>query len=148
MSNGNGNGNGNGRNGNGRKRNGSKGKPSEPSNGDKAQGGHGGPAPTTDLKERRLICLAAPRWPVTPEHRAAYLNKLTEALRDARSPREKAMVIRVMAQLEAQNQADEHLLEKYERIDNGQATEAVANAKALPADVIDDIIHARRSRQD
>ena len=58
------------------------------------------------------------------------------------------MVVRVMAQLEAQNQADEHLLEKYERIDNGQATEAVANAKALPADVIDDIIHARRARQD
>jgi len=94
------------------------------------------------------MLLASARWPTTETHREAYLSQLTQALRDARTPREKAGVIRVMVMIEGQNQADDHLMEKYRRIDHGQGTDAVVNAKALPSDVIEDILDASNSRTD
>jgi hypothetical protein len=48
------------------------------------------------------------RWPTTPEIRADVVAKLHAALAQARTAREIASISKVLAQVEAQNQKDEH----------------------------------------
>lgn len=88
-----------------------------------ATGGLGGPYSDTDRRTRTLLCRAV-RWPTTSEQRKRILEKLEKAVGDAETPRDVAALARAFASIEAQNQADDHLLDKNDRIDSGQATEA------------------------
>lgn len=98
-----------------------------------------------NAKDRAALREAIKRWPkrwrgLTDEFKAECVDGLREAMRVARHEGDAnaiAGIVRTAAMIEGQNQADEHLLEKYERIDNGQATDKVENELTiLPPPVI------------
>lgn len=65
------------------------------------------------------------RWPVTDEVRKAVIDRLEGFIKDPKiDPDRATAAARVIVAAEGQNQADDHLREKNERIDSGASTEA------------------------
>lgn len=74
---------------------------------------------------------------MTPERRAQVLADYDEAMVIARGSgdlRAIASLLKVAVAIEAQNQADEHLAEKYDRIDEGKATDNIGEPMRLTFD--------------
>ena len=66
------------------------------------------------------------RWPIDPEIKRAAVKRLLEILNDdTLSARKHVTAARTLAQLEGQNQADEHLERKYARADQGLPEETI-----------------------
>lgn len=72
------------------------------------------------------------RWPVSEKLKALLLSKTETALDGAADPRDIASLGRNILAAEAQNQSDDHLTDKNERIDEGKATESVTFAVEFP----------------
>ena len=65
-----------------------------------------------------MIERAVQRWPMKPEYRDAVVRRLTKIVADpASSAREIASASRTLATIEAQNQADEHLRIKLDKLE-------------------------------
>lgn len=96
-----------------------------------AQGGLGGSLALDPSKpsDRRLIRLAMRQgWNVSAEAKAEIVEKTLQALRDAaekKNARDVAGCARVLVAADAADQKDVHEQEKYDRIDEGKATDAV-----------------------
>ena len=72
--------------------------------------------------------MLAARWPISADKRKDYLAALHEALVIARKDKKVRAItscLRAITALEAQNQADEHLEIKNERLDHGKATDGM-----------------------
>lgn len=87
-------------------------------------GGLGGPYADHDRRTATLLCRAT-RWPITKNDRELVVRKLKDALAMATKPRDIASLTKVLAQVESQNQADDHLADKNARLDSGQVTERI-----------------------
>ena len=76
---------------------------------------------------RMLIRAVKGRWPIGDDLRELAIQKLQGSLEHCAvsEAREIASLLRVAAAFEAQNQADEHLLEKQDRADDGKADQIV-----------------------
>lgn len=80
----------------------------------------------TKGKDRNIVTAALKRrWPVSDEVKVRLLEQCAKHLSaNELDARELAGIGRVLAALESQNQADEHLADKNDRIDAGKATES------------------------
>lgn len=66
------------------------------------------------------------RWPITEEVRKAVVDRMSGFVSDPLLDADRAIAAaRMLGVAEGQNQADDHLREKNERIDGGKATENV-----------------------
>jgi hypothetical protein len=77
---------------------------------------------------RDRVLLRSKRWETTPEQRARYLKALDIALRLSLQAEDQRAIngcVKTIAMLEAQNQSDEHLEAKVDRLDDGRPTEIV-----------------------
>ena len=63
------------------------------------------------------------RWPIPDKLKIELINKLTKSLAIITDPRTITRITQILAQLEAQNQSDEHLEIKNNRLDQGKPTE-------------------------
>lgn len=105
-------------------------------------GGLGGvAAPALDMtkgKDREYLRRAVTNgWPVNPSDMAWYYEQLRWAAEQAKGQgdaREVNACVRTMVAIVGQVQADQHLADKYDRIDRGDATERIGFTKyvALP----------------
>ena len=91
-----------------------------------SSGGIGG-QPTIRRSDVELIRRAI-RWGMRPEDREVILRKMLATFDRAKSGRLVASLARVFTLIEGQNQADDHLAEKYGRMDAGKPTEALSHA--------------------
>lgn len=64
------------------------------------------------------------RWPITPEMKEMVINRLANIVARSESEERASTAARTMMMAEGQNQADDHVREKNERIDSGKATDA------------------------
>ena len=104
------------------------------SNGDKSSevpgGGGNSQVDSLDMADGRdRLLLHSHRWPIDEKTKGRYLLALDAALGLAvKKNDQRAMVscVRTLACLEGQNQADEHLMQKYARLDDGKPTDGVA----------------------
>ena len=64
------------------------------------------------------------RWPVPDELKAKLMGRLNDVL-DAGDPRDITSAGRIIVAAEQQNQADDHLDRKEQRLDDGQPTEGL-----------------------
>ena len=81
-----------------------------------------------DGRDRALLRSRDPRWFINEEMKARYILALDAALGLAiKKNDQRALVscVRTLATLEGQNQADDHVHHKYDRIDAGKPTETV-----------------------
>lgn len=60
------------------------------------------------------------RWPVNPDRKPAIVQKIEDE-----AEKGDMRAAKILLDMEAQNQADEHMAEKHDRLDNGKATENV-----------------------
>jgi hypothetical protein len=89
----------------------------------------------TDERDRGLVRRSFggghhKRWGVTDNDKADFVKALRVALRYALEKQDHRGIrgcVDTLAKLEGQNQADEHLAEKYARVDAGKATENVSH---------------------
>lgn len=65
-----------------------------------------------------------PRWDINGKRKARYLEKLDAAL-EAGDIRDIISIGKLFVAMEAQNQSDQHLDAKHDRLDEGKATDAV-----------------------
>ncbi len=87
-------------------------------------GGKGG----IPIKASESVLIArAARWPVKAEMKEKVVKELMAALSMCDSPRDVASVTKALIAIEGQNQADEHLQDKNDRIDGGKPTESIAH---------------------
>lgn len=82
---------------------------------------------------RTLIRAVNGRWPIGDDLRSLAVEKLQSSLEhcDASEAREVASLLRVAAAFEGQNQEDEHLVEKYQRIDDEKGTESLVTYEVV-----------------
>lgn len=136
--------------------------PETPTGGDGAQVGN---LDMSDDRDRRLIRTAARRWGVDEDFKTQAVKALKMALRMAIEKEDHRGIngcVKTLAQLESQNQADEHLDVKYQRIDRGLPTEVVSLGAILDdpelaerayelldsADLLPDLDEALRDRSE
>ena len=98
-------------------------------------------------QDRKLLGVALKkRWPISEELRARAVEALQATLEVATSARELAAVaslLRSLTAMEGQNQADDHKVEEYARLDAGKASgnvriEVVDVVARPPADPLDE----------
>lgn len=83
-----------------------------------------GPKSDALLIRRAARC----RWPVSDETKKKLVERVSSALDSADEPRDIASLGKVLTAMEAQNQADDHLQDKNDRLDSGKSTENVNHA--------------------
>jgi hypothetical protein len=64
------------------------------------------------------------RWPIPDEVRQAIVDRMAGFVRDCPDPDKATSAARALIAAEAQNQSDDHLADKNERLDSGSPTEA------------------------
>lgn len=87
-------------------------------------------------EDRRLLARSAHgRWPLSDEMREGAVKALQNALANCRADdsRDVASLLRVLVAMEGQNQADDHLIHKEERADEGKP-EAVTEIRVVRAE--------------
>lgn len=82
----------------------------------------------------------AGRWPTTAEDRADAIRQIRAILADSPKERNRLAALRLLAVLEAQNQADEHLERK---IDTGHGD---VNIRVIFDDTISEFTHGAERR--
>lgn len=90
----------------------------------RSDGGKGESLDLDDPKTRRMVQGALNnRWPITYDIKAELVNKAVTALRRTEDERAIAGLGKLLKDMEGQNQADEHLADKNNRLDDGKPTE-------------------------
>lgn len=91
-----------------------------------------------DLQTADLVGRAAKqRWPVTPAMRTKAVEACMRSLESAEklgNDRAVGVFLKSLAQMEAQNLADDHLADKNARVDDGKATETVRHVYEVEFD--------------
>lgn len=87
-----------------------------------------------DLAHQRADCrLTATavrrRWKIGPAKRDTIVTSMMSVLEADADPRNVVAAAKVLVQMVAQNQADEHLADKNARLDEGKATENIAGVQ-------------------
>lgn len=82
----------------------------------------------------RIAFYMAKRWPITAETKALVIEKANQAIHDAaleNDSRTMHRYMKILVEAEKQNQADEHLQEEHERIDQGKLTGNIGHTVIL-----------------
>ena len=93
-------------------------------------GGQGGESILSNPKhvqsDAKMISMALRRWGLPPALKAKLISKIDAHLDLADDGRVIAALGKVLTTMEGQNQADDHLAEKNDRLDTGKPTERVS----------------------